>query len=136
MKAPGKKWLKYGLILIVVIIVAFIGVSAYLGYSMTRQERRLLSRNPGDIGLSYEEAVFSDIDGELILRGWFLPVTDSEQAVIMVHGNGANRDDPTIGTLDIAAALVEHGITPPDLRVEQPSLEDVFLKLTGHSVGD
>jgi ABC-2 type transport system ATP-binding protein len=32
-----------------------------------------------------------------------------------------------------AAALVEHGIAPPDLRVEQPSLEDVFLKLTGHS---
>jgi len=36
----------------------------------------------------------------------------------------------------VAAALVEHGITPSDLRVEQPSLEDVFLKLTGHGVGD
>ena len=36
----------------------------------------------------------------------------------------------------VAAALVEHGITPSDLRVEQPTLEDVFLKLTGHSVGD
>jgi ABC-2 type transport system ATP-binding protein len=36
----------------------------------------------------------------------------------------------------LAAALVEHGIVPVDLRVEQPSLEDVFLKLTGHSAGD
>jgi len=33
----------------------------------------------------------------------------------------------------VAAALVEHGIVPADLRVEQPSLEDVFLKLTGHT---
>ncbi len=33
----------------------------------------------------------------------------------------------------VAAALVEHDIVPPDLRVEQPSLEDVFLKLTGQS---
>jgi ABC-2 type transport system ATP-binding protein len=33
----------------------------------------------------------------------------------------------------VAAALVEHGIVPPDLRGEQPSLEDVFLKVTGHS---
>ncbi len=33
----------------------------------------------------------------------------------------------------VAAALVEHGIIPPDLRVEQPTLEDVFLELTGHS---
>jgi ABC-2 type transport system ATP-binding protein len=36
----------------------------------------------------------------------------------------------------VAAALVEHGIIPTDLRVEQPSLEDVFLKLTGHGVGE
>jgi ABC-2 type transport system ATP-binding protein len=35
-----------------------------------------------------------------------------------------------------AAALVEHGIVPADLRIEQPSLEDVFLKLTGHAAGE
>ena len=34
----------------------------------------------------------------------------------------------------VAAALVAHGIAPSDLRTEQPSLEDVFLKLTGHSI--
>ena len=31
----------------------------------------------------------------------------------------------------VAAALVEHGIVPDDLRVEQPTLEDAFLRLTG-----
>jgi ABC-2 type transport system ATP-binding protein len=36
----------------------------------------------------------------------------------------------------VAAALVKHGIMPPDLRVEQPSLEDVFLKVTGRAVVD
>ena len=36
----------------------------------------------------------------------------------------------------VAATLVQHGITPADLRVEQPSLEDVFLKLTGTGTGD
>jgi ABC-2 type transport system ATP-binding protein len=36
----------------------------------------------------------------------------------------------------VAAALVQHGIVPADLRVEQPTLEDVFLKLTGHTGGD
>ena len=34
----------------------------------------------------------------------------------------------------VAAALVGHGIVPHDLRLEQPTLEDVFLKLTGHGV--
>lgn len=32
----------------------------------------------------------------------------------------------------VAAALVEHGITPSDLRVERPTLEDAFLRLVGH----
>ncbi len=34
----------------------------------------------------------------------------------------------------VAAGLVDHGITPSDLRVEQPTLEDVFLTITGHGV--
>jgi ABC-2 type transport system ATP-binding protein len=33
----------------------------------------------------------------------------------------------------VAAALVEHGIVPADLRVDQPTLEDVFLMLTERS---
>jgi len=36
----------------------------------------------------------------------------------------------------VASALVEHGIVPSDLRLEQPSLEDVFLEITGHSVAN
>jgi ABC-2 type transport system ATP-binding protein len=36
----------------------------------------------------------------------------------------------------VAATLVEHGIVPADLRIEQPTLEDVFLKITGSSGGD
>lgn len=31
----------------------------------------------------------------------------------------------------VAAALVEHGIVPDDMRVEQPTLEDAFLRLVG-----
>ena len=31
----------------------------------------------------------------------------------------------------VAAALVDHGIVPDDLHVEQPSLEDAFLRLVG-----
>ena len=46
-----------------------------------------------------------------------------------VEGNG-----PVL--VQVAAALVEHGITPSDLRVEQPTLEDVFLKLTGTVLGN
>ena len=36
----------------------------------------------------------------------------------------------------VGAALVARGVTPDDLRVIEPNLEDVFLKLTGHLVED
>ena len=48
---------------------------------------------------------------------------------VEVDGNG-----PVLAL--VAAALVEHGIVPDDLRVDRPSLEDVFLGLTGHSMRD
>jgi ABC-2 type transport system ATP-binding protein len=40
-----------------------------------------------------------------------------------VHGNG-----PVLAY--VAAALVEHGIAPVDLRQDRATLEDVFLALT------
>jgi len=36
--------------------------------------------------------------------------------------------DPVIAL--VAGALVQHGVTPEGLRVDQPTLEDVFLRLT------
>jgi ABC-2 type transport system ATP-binding protein len=38
--------------------------------------------------------------------------------------------------VDVAAALAAHGIRPADLRVDQPSLEDVFLRITGRRLDE
>jgi ABC-2 type transport system ATP-binding protein len=34
----------------------------------------------------------------------------------------------------VAGALLAHGLEPSDLRVERPTLEETFLKLTGHGL--
>ncbi len=47
------------------------------------------------------------------------------QAVVTGHG---------AVLVDVAAALAGHGLRPADLRVNQPSLEDVFLEITGHAL--
>ncbi len=36
----------------------------------------------------------------------------------------------------VAAALAEHGLTPADYRTHYPSLEDVFLSMTGHRLSE
>src|ERR1019366_4241696 len=37
---------------------------------------------------------------------------------------------------DVIQCLSENRITVPEFRTELPNLEDVFLKLTGHSIRD
>ncbi len=104
-----KWWLKLGLALILVVAIAFLGISGFLGYSMTKVERVPIEENPALLDLKYEDVSFSSRDDELILRGWYLPIQDSEQVIIMVHGGEQHRADPSIGMLDIASGLVEHG---------------------------
>ena len=48
---------------------------------------------------------------------------------VEVEGNG-----PVLAA--VAAELAAHGILPVDLRTEQPSLEDVFLAITGGTMND
>ena len=48
---------------------------------------------------------------------------------VEIEGNG-----PVLAR--VAAALAERGILPTDLCLEQPSLEDVFLSITGHPIQD
>lgn len=103
-----KKLLKIVLPLVILLAIVFVGISAYLGYSMTRVERIPVTGNPGQYGLAYEDVTFPSLYKELTLRGWFLPAPGSDRVIIMVHGNGHNRNDPEIGMLDIAALLVEY----------------------------
>jgi dipeptidyl aminopeptidase/acylaminoacyl peptidase len=104
-----KKWLKIGLAVVLALFVIFVGTSGYLGYSMTRVKRVPVEGNPNIMGLAYEVVTFPSIDTKLTLHGWLLPSSSSQQVIIMVHGNGRNRVDPSIGTLEIASGLVEHG---------------------------
>ena len=78
---------------------------------------------------SYLTVVFSTDAADV---SWLREVPHTDAVVrhgarVEVRGGG-----PVLA--HVAAALVAHGITPPDLHVMQPTLEDVFLSLTGHAM--
>lgn len=104
-----KWWLKLGLALILVAAIAILGISGYMGYSMTRVERVPVSQDPALLGLEYDGVSFSSRDDGLTLRGWYLAAQGSEQVIIMLHGEEQHRADSSIGMLGIASGLVEHG---------------------------
>ncbi len=52
------------------------------------------------------------------------------------HGPHVTVEGTGAVLVRVAAALAEHGVLPADLRLEQPTLEDVFLSITGHTILD
>lgn len=53
----------------------------------------------------------------------------ADDGKVTVTGQGA-------AAVRVAAALAEHGLTPDDYRTHHPSLEDVFLSMTGHRLSE
>ncbi len=104
-----KWWLKVILALLLAVIAAFLGISVYLGHSMTAVERLPITETPALCGLDYEEISFPSRVDELTLYGWYIPAEDSDEVIIMVHGAEQHRADPTVKMVDIACGLVEHG---------------------------
>jgi fermentation-respiration switch protein FrsA (DUF1100 family) len=104
-----KWWLKVILAIMLAAIAAFLGISVYLGHSMTAVERLPIAETPALCGLNYEEISFPSRVDELTLYGWYLPAEDGDEVIIMVHGAEQHRADPNVKMLDIACGLVEHG---------------------------
>lgn len=104
-----KWWLKVILAVLLAAIAAFLGISVYLGHSMTAVEKLPITETPALCGLDYEEISFSSRVDELTLYGWYIPAEDSQEVIIMVHGAEQHRADPNIKMVDVACGLVEHG---------------------------
>ena len=93
------------------------------------------------VALGTPQAIIDSLDVPLIVRfsttcadvAWLTHVP----LVRTVSRNGENIEIEGTGAVLalVAAALVEHGIAPPDLRVERPTLEDAFLAITGRAIG-
>jgi uncharacterized protein len=104
-----KKWLIVCLAVVLAIAVLFSGVSAYLGYSLTRVKRVPLDDSPARLGLAYENVSFPSRNAHILLRGWYMQGRRVNQVIIMLHGEQYHRADPGIKMLEIAAGLVESG---------------------------
>lgn len=92
---------------------AYVGPSTYVAVVMTRAERHRVTTDPHAPGIAVEEIAFPSRDDRLTLRGWLLTPesgdTPCPPLIAMVHGHNGVRDDPSIGMMPIATALVRAG---------------------------
>jgi ABC-2 type transport system ATP-binding protein len=87
----------------------------------------LIDAEPASVRVQFSAA--ADIDLAFLETVPNVTAVRRDAQAVEVAGSG-----PVLAL--VAAALVERGVVPNDLRVERPTLEDVFLRLTGHSMSD
>ena len=69
-----------------------------------------LQPTPAIFGLEYEEVRFPARNDGLKIAGWFIPNSDSQSAIILIHGKNENRASAMSGTFpQFAAALNNAG---------------------------
>lgn len=91
--------------------------------------RIVTAGRPTDLVRSVGGGATVRFSGEVGAMPWLRSVpgvteVSGEDGMVAVRGGG-----PVLAR--VAAALVAHGLEPEDLRVERPTLEDVYLRLTG-----
>jgi len=66
-------------------------VGWYASEKMMRRRTPDQAANPSEYGLAYEEVSFTTEDS-IPLRGWLIPASNPERAVIFCHGHGGSMD--------------------------------------------
>jgi len=98
--------------LMVLAVAAVVGVSVYVGWSLSHPAPRPVDRTPAEVGLAYESVAFPATDG-LTIRAWFLPAEDSSSTIIMAHGYTSNRLSPSLPALELARVFCGRGLQRP-----------------------
>lgn len=87
-----------GLILVIVLLlIALVGISAYVGSSLTKPEREALTTNPKKAEkLAYEDVSFRSLKDRTRLSGWWIPSEDAKLTIVFAHGYGKNREQTDV----------------------------------------
>lgn len=96
-------------VLVVVLAVAYLGISWKYADGVTRVTRDPLKKTPAYVQAAYEDVTFKSRDG-LTLKGWWFPASGAaRKAAVLVHGKDQNRIDSSFDPGRIARALLADG---------------------------
>jgi ABC-2 type transport system ATP-binding protein len=87
----------------------------------------LTAHRGGPVTITFSAADGYQPDHLLAVPGVESAKADDRKVTVTGQGTAA---------VHVAAALAEQGVTPDDYRTHYPSLEDVFLSMTGHRIGE
>ncbi len=85
--------------LILLLAAACIGISGFVGWQLSHPDPKPLEDSPERLGMAYEDVQFQSRQGDLLLKGWYMPpaqtvesATYGKAQIIMAHGYKNNRE--------------------------------------------
>jgi pimeloyl-ACP methyl ester carboxylesterase len=76
---------------VLALMLLTLALALFLSWKMARRHVPDETRSPTEYGLPFEDIAFPAADG-LTLRGWWIPGSDAERAIIMLHGQAGSMD--------------------------------------------
>ena len=98
------------IILFIVILILYFGICGYAALTLTKAgDHPQYTDDPSTFGLAFEDVRFMSRTDYLQIAGWFIPNRGAEQAMILVHGRDASKQNAISGKLPQLAAEL-HGL--------------------------
>ncbi len=101
--------------ILLLVLFGIVGIAIYVGYNLTKPERKEITQFPEDYGLMFQNVSFISDQDHLLLKGWWIPAqldgekVASTNTVIFAHGYGDVRTQEKISVLKLARRLTSEG---------------------------
>lgn len=95
-------------------ILSTVGISTYIGWSLTHPDRKTIDDSPDNYDLAYEDVSFKSQKGDVELKGWWISAEQNQtrsngKTVIFAHGYSENRLQKQVPNLSLASLLTSNG---------------------------
>jgi uncharacterized protein len=115
-RRPRLRWLLTMVTVCGALFVTYAATSIYMATQIVDSTARPLdSQTPAEFGLVYRDVTFTAREDRVRLSGWFIPGVlpnghlTTDRVLIVMHGNGANRQDTTIRLMYLVRDLARQG---------------------------
>ncbi len=114
--SPSKKKRRLAIALIGILlflVIIYLGIGAYAVGEVTKiSEHDQYDETPATYGLEYQDVRFTARGDDVQIAAWYLPNKESTQAVILVHGRDASKQNAISGKIvELGAALYDAGFS-------------------------
>lgn len=101
----------WGAGILLLLLIACVGLSIYVGWKLTHPVRQPLKETPEQYGMAFEQVQFPSRTHDVDLKGWLLPSESSPAKlnIIMAHGYRKNRLQTDAEALKLSKTFVEQG---------------------------